>query len=321
MTEETKKGGPNGTQAFTTELATFGRAFPDKGLFFALLAAWLALFHFLGNATFGYIDTSSLLKWMYVAYTTPASEDSHGVLVPLVVAGLFWWKRQELIPVPKATWWPGLLVIALALVLHLGGYLVQQPRICIIGFLLGIYGLMGLVWGRSWLQACFFPFILFLFCVPIGSLADSITFPLRMLVTKISVGLTHQVLGIAVIRDGSRIFDPQLTYQYDVAPACSGIRSLISLLALTTIYGFVTFITSWKRLLMVFVALPLALAGNVIRVTSVIIVAEAFGQDAGSKVHDWAGFATYGLAIAGMLVLGYFLREDQGLPRIKDHPA
>src|SRR6185503_9816914 len=149
-------------------------------------------------------------------------------------------------------------------------------------------------------------FVLFAFCVPLGSLAESITFPLRMLVTKISVGISQAVLGIDVIRQGSQIFDAQRTYSYDVAPACSGIRSLISLLALTTIYGFLTFRATWRRLLMIAIAFPLAIAGNVIRITAVIIAAEAFGQNAGAKVHDGAGFITFGVAIICIMLLSYW---------------
>src|SRR5204862_4065088 len=126
------------------------------------------------------------------------------------------------------------------LVIHLIGFMVQQTRISIIGFFLGLYGLTGLAWGRHWLQRTFFPFFLFVFCVPLGTMSDSLTFPLRMLVSKISVGIGH-VLGIDVIRDGSQIFNPRGTFQYDVAPACSGIRSLTALLALTPIFGFINF--------------------------------------------------------------------------------
>ena len=239
---------------FRQELRDAWRRLPDKPLFFGLLAAWLALFHFLGNPNFGYVDTPSLLGWMWNAYNTPNSEDGHGNLIPIVVLGLFWWKRKELLAVRWQLWWPGLGLVVFALLLHMTGYIVQQPRVSIIALFTGIYGLMGLVWGREWLQRSFFPFVLLLFCIPVGSLAESLTFPLRMLVTKISVAVSHHVLGVDVIQSGSQIFDPHQKFGYDVATACSGIRSLITLVALTTIYGFVVFRATWKRLLMVAVA-------------------------------------------------------------------
>jgi exosortase len=152
--------------------------------------------------------------------------------------------------------------------------------------------------------------ILFVFCVPMGTMSDAITVPLRMLVTKLSVGFSSGVLGIPVSQDGSRILGLNF-FQYDVAPACSGIRSLIALLAMTTIYGFMTFRPAWKRLLMVLVAAPLAVLGNVVRITGVIVTGDAFGQNAGALVEQKLGFVTFAVAIACVLVLGHFLRDDE----------
>jgi exosortase len=292
------------------EMRACWQALPNRVGFFILMSAWIALFHVLGNSTFGYVNTPSIFHWMYNAYNVAGSDDGHGNLIPLVVLGLFWWKRKELLVLPKAAWWPALLWLALAVLLHVLGYVVQQPRISVAAFFLGVYAFMGLAWGWAWLRASFFPFVLFIFCIPVGSLAESITFPLRMLVTQISVAFSQQVLGIDVIREGSRIFAPDHRFVYDVAPACSGIRSLISLLALTTIYGFVKFKTGWKRALMVVITMPLAVVGNVVRITSVIIAAEAFGQNAGSRVHDGAGFITFLVAIACVAALGFWLREE-----------
>jgi exosortase len=250
---------------FRQEITECWHRLPDKALFFGLLAAWLGLFQFLGSSTFGYIDSASLFRWMWNAYNAPFSEEFHGNLVPLVVIGLFWWKRRELMETSKQIWWPALGLVIGALLLHMVGYVVQQARLSILALFCGIYGLTGLVWGKQWLQKSFFPFILFIFCVPIGSLAESITFPLRVLVTKISVFISQFALGIDVIPKGTQIFEPKGRFEYDVAVACSGIRSLISLIALTTIYGFITFKASWKRALMVLIAFPLAVAGNVVR--------------------------------------------------------
>ena len=69
-----------------------------KSFFFGLLIAWLALFHFIGNATLGYasLKTPSLLSWMWRVYGFNHGEESHGKLIPLAVLALFWWKRKGL---------------------------------------------------------------------------------------------------------------------------------------------------------------------------------------------------------------------------------
>src|SRR6266850_4553059 len=102
---------------FQNEFLDCWRRIPNKVFFFLLLAAWLALFHFLGNATFGYIGTPSLLNWMFQVYNAPASDDGHGQLVPFVVLALLWWKRKELLTLRLEMWWPGLLLVGLGLVL------------------------------------------------------------------------------------------------------------------------------------------------------------------------------------------------------------
>ncbi len=308
---EAAQAKPNLLESIKVEFPVVWRGMPDKGLFFALLAAWVALFHFLGNSTFGYVDTPSLLQWMYSAYNQPDSEDAHGNLIPFVVLGLLWWKREALARVVKRTWWPGLAGVVLALVLHLLGYLMQQPRISIIAFFSGVYALLGLVWGWRFAVACFFPFVLFAFCLPLATALDPITIPLRQISTDVAVYLARGVLGIPVLQFGVQIMDPKGAYSYEVAAACSGIRSLLTLTALTTIYGFVSFSAGWKRMIMVAIAVPLALVGNVLRLVTVIVAAEAFGPKTAEVVHDWFGFVTFALAVAVMLGLGHLLREPE----------
>jgi exosortase len=109
--------------------------------------------------------------------------------------------------------------------------------------------------------------------------------------------------------DGNQAFGANRTFQYEVAAACSGIRSLIALVALTTIYGFMTFESNWKRALMMAVAIPLAVLNNLIRITGVIVIAEAFGEEAGLEFHDWAGFFTFAVALGCVMAVGYFLQE------------
>ena len=92
-------------------------------------------------------------------------------------------------------WWPGLLLVAFGLLAHLAGYAVQQPRISVVGLFIGIYGLTGLAWGPGWLRTSFFPFILFGFSVPLGSLGETVTSPMRILVARIVTLIAH--LGIA----------------------------------------------------------------------------------------------------------------------------
>ena len=109
-----------------------------------------------------------------------ANDDAHGNFIPFLVVGLFWWKRKELLASPFNIWWPGLLILVAGMVLHILGYVLQQPRISIVALFTGIYGLMGLAWGREWLRKSFFPFFLFVFSIPLGDQAKFITVPVAI---------------------------------------------------------------------------------------------------------------------------------------------
>jgi exosortase len=199
------------------------------------------------------------------------------------------------------------------MVIHVLGYMVQQARISVVGYFVGLYGVTGLLWGAGWLRAALFPFALFAFCVPLGNSAEALTFPLRLMATKITAVFCSALLGIDVLQDGTRLFDAAGSYQYEVAPACSGIRSLTAILAFGVIYGYISFKTTWRRLLMAAAAIPLAVVANVFRLTLIVLAAEAFGQQAGNYVHEntWFSLAPYVPSIGGMLLLGRWLREDE----------
>lgn len=309
MTSNQPLPAPSG---FLAEFRHVWDQLPWKGPFLVLLAAWCTLFHFFGNSTLGYVDSASLFQWLSWMYSR-SEDDAHGQLIPFVVLGLFWWKRQDLMAVAKRPWWPALTGVLVGLFFHVVGYSLQQTQISVVAFFLGLYALTGVVWGPRWLKASFFPFCLFAFCLPVANVSGFITFPLRLIASQITGLLCNSVLGINCIQDGTRIFDPSGGYEYEVAAACSGMRSLTATLALATIYAFVMLKSPWRRLLMMAMALPLSVGANVFRLTTIIVAAEAFGRDAGNFVHNSSLFSLlpYLPAMLGIVGLGYLLREDK----------
>ncbi|TAK97460.1 MAG: exosortase/archaeosortase family protein [Verrucomicrobia bacterium] len=303
---------------FTDEVRRFWRRIPEKGFFFPLMLAWLALFQFLGNSTLGYENTPSLFKLMYIFYSkkNDFSDDSHGLFIPFVVLALLWWKRAELLSVKTRLWWPGLAIVAGSVCLHVLGYLVQQPRLSVVAVFTGIYGLMGLAWGPQLLRAIFFPFLLFVFMVPLGSLAEFVTVPLRHAVTRLVVFIAHDLVGINLAANGTALVKLPSGYQYEVAAACSGIRSLIAVSAIALIYGFTCFNGFWRRAVLLASAFPLAVLGNTFRMLVIVEEAERAGQEAGVRAHDSAFWSMlpYVPAIFGLLWLGRWLGEKRAGP-------
>ncbi len=197
--------------------------------------------------------------------------------------------------------------------MHILGYVVQQPRLSVAAMFTGVFGLMGLAWGRAWLQESVFPFWLFIFSVPLAAWLTALTFPLRLLVTWL-VTVIANLLTINVVRQGTILFGPGGSYQYEVAAACSGMRSLVAIFLLATVYGFVVFRSPRKRLLLMALALPLSVLGNLVRMLCIIFAAEIGGQATGNYVHESGIFSMipYIPAIAGLLLAGRWLEKKIG---------
>jgi exosortase len=257
------------------------------------------------------------LLWIYAAFTGAGqhltdSEGFYRLCVPFVVLALFWLKRRELLEVELRAWWPGLALVGLGLMLHVLGFRVQQPRISIIALLTGLYGLTGLAWGPAWLRTSFFPFILLAFLLPLD--ATAVTFRLRLLVTHLVAWVCHYLLAIDVVVEGTMLRDPTNQYGYEVAAACSGIRSLMATFALAMVIALLSFRKWWKRLLVIASAFPLAVAGNMLRLLAIVIAAEMGGQAWGSAVHEGGPYGVLGLlpyvpAFAGLIVVEHFWRD------------
>jgi exosortase len=313
-------------EGFSEEVRSYWLRLPNKGFFFCLLVAWLALFQFFGNSTFGYMGTTSLFHWMYGAYhgMPTMTDDAHGSLVPLVVLALCWWKRQELVDSVSNPWWPGLFLVFGAVLLHVAASVLQQPKLSIVALYFGIYALTGLTWGPRWLKASFFPFLLFVYAVPLSSQVEPLTFRLRMLVSMMVEVICGDVMQLGVVRDGTRLFKPpslgDAGYDYEVAAACGGMRSLIAITAIGIIYAFMTFKSPWKRAVLIASAVPLAVIGNTFRLMVIIIAAEFGGREWGLWAHDNSvmSLLPYVPAIWGLMKLGHWMEDKPMEPKLPD---
>ena len=194
---------------------------------------------------------------------------------------------------------------------------IVQNQKGVLAMFLGVFGLMGMSWGRAWLKESIFPFWLFIFCMPLAALLTMFTLPLRLFVTWL-VAAAANALTISVVRQGTMLSAPDGSYQYEVVAACSGMHSLVSIFLLATVYGFVMFRSPGKRLLLMSLALPLSVLGNFIRLMCVIIAAEIGGQSAGNFVHENSicSLIPYIPAFAGLLLVGWWL-EKKSKPETK----
>lgn len=298
---------PSSELSLRDQLLEMRDRFPGWGWFLLLLATWVLAFNFYGNPTLGYVNTPSLFAWTVDAIKGQAEEDDLGLYAPIVVVFLLWWTKADWMPKPKKTSAIGGLCFAGAVLLHMAGYVFQQPKICLLAFIGGLHAMVWMLWGWRQFMAILFPGMLLLFTVPLGQQGEMLTVPLRKLVSVLSVGFSHSILGLDVMREGSLIFNGARSYQYDVAPACSGIRSLTALGFIVTIVAFLQYTVWWKRGVLLMVVAPLAVLGNTIRIIAVIIAGEMAGQEAGAAIEQKLGFLTFLVALGGVFGVAWLM--------------
>jgi exosortase len=285
--------------------------------------AAFVVFQFFGNATRGYIDTASVFLWWGAQWFDPASELEHGPLVLGVAVWLFWRNLRNgntcgategafssSVPAgDRCAVWAAAAAMLGGLALHLAGYAVQQTRVSILALLMFSWGVLMLAGGGRWGRAAVFPLGFLLLAVPAGFLdALGVGFYLRLGVTE-SVRVLAQAAGIDVIRNGTQLFAPDGQYQYDVAAACSGIRSLTAIVALALIVAYLNFRSFWVRGVVVLASLPAVFLGNVLRVALVVAVGEWRGHAAGERLHAWSGFLVFAVVLGLLLALVAMLRR------------
>jgi len=270
------------------------------------------VFQFAGNATLGYIHTRSLFYWWSIQWFDPAAETQHGMLILLVALWLLWRNlRVQGSPAAAAESFgrAPLVAMLLGLALHLAGYAVQQTRVSIVALLVFTWGVLALAGGKRWGKAAVFPLVFVLLAVPV-SFVDTLGFNLRLAVAQHSFILA-QKLGVALVRNGTQLLSADGRFQYDVAAACSGIRSLVALLALALLVGYLGLRSWFARLALAAACLPYVVVGNIVRVLVIVFAAEKFGPETGSKVHETSGVIVF-LVVLGLLLLTLALLRRVG---------
>jgi exosortase len=180
-----------------------------------------------------------------------------------------------------------------------------EPRTVVFSFVVLLYGLALSLGGRQLYRLLFFPITFLLLMIPLNFLDEFVGFPLRIMVTQASTSVLNWC-GIETFRRGTAIYSS--VFHFDVADPCSGIRSLMALTTVTAAYAYVTQHVQWKRWVLFLSSMPLAVLGNMARVTSIAMVAQVYGQELASKAyHEYSGYIVFGVALSAMVIIGLLL--------------
>jgi exosortase len=221
---------------------------------------------------------------------------SHGFVVPLFSAFLLWRRRNELAAVPLRPLWAGLGVVCAGLALLVVGTIGAELFLSRCSLILVIGGLVILFLGWGHFRAVLFPWLFLFLMIPIPAIVfNQITFPLQLLASQLASWILAAI-GIPVLREGNVI---QLAAMpLEVAEACSGIRSLLSLFTLALIYGYFTENESWKRALLAFISLPIAVAANAARIVGTGLMVQYGDPDkAVGFFHEFSGWVIFLISV------------------------
>jgi len=220
------------------------------------------------------------------------SNNSHGILVPLISAFLIWQKRDQIkqVSISNSIW--GAVILAGSMFIYVVSY---AGAVAVVSRIMIVFSLIGLTLftlGNSIFSLIRFPLAYLIFMVPVpDSMYNLLAFPLQLFATRVSA-LVIKALTIPAFREGNMLYFAQT--QLEVAEACSGLRSIMSFIMLSFLFAYMMDNIYWKRITIILSAIPLAIFANILRVTGTGILAHFYGEKvARGFLHEFSGLAVF----------------------------
>jgi exosortase len=232
----------------------------------------------------------------------------HGFFVPLFSGYILWqqrerWMNSEIKPSNF-----GILVMLGAVGLLFIGSLGAELFTSRFSLLVLIVGIILFLAGWKMLRAVAFPLAFLIFMIPIPVIIyNQITFPLQLIASRLAT-FWLEVVQVPVLRDGNVLVLSNLSLE--VAEACSGIRSLMSLIALAVAYGHLAEPRRWVRYALVLLMVPSAIVTNAMRIVGAGVLAHRFGpQAAEGFLHQFSGWMVFLGTLVLIFVCHWILRH------------
>jgi len=240
--------------------------------------------------------------WLHLA------DFSHGFLIPIVSFYFVYERRKELSALNRSSNWTGLPLLLFGIVLVLLGNLATEYFTMRFSILVVFGGVILFLLGKEFFKTLLFPLVFLIFMIPIPSvLMDRITFPMQIFASKVAASSLY-LIGIPALREGNIILLANTSLE--VAEACSGIRSLLSLLALSVVFAYFSQKTTLKRVLLILSTFPIAIIANAARVTGTGILADHYGDKvAQGFFHGFSGWFLFVVAFVCLFVVGGVLSK------------
>lgn len=238
-------------------------------------------------------------KLVYDWYDLP--DFSHGFLIPFFVVFLIWEKRDRLRSVPIAPSWAGLPLLLLGLLMLVTGIFGADLFLSRISFLLLAAGVIWTLCGTKMLTETRFMLLVLILAIPLPAVIfNQLTFPLQMLASQFASNLLP-LAGVPVLREGNVIQLPSM--QLEVAEACSGIRSMMSLFTVAVLFGYFFERTTLRRTVLALASLPIAVAANALRIFGTGLCVQYWDPDkAVGFFHEFSGWLMFLISLACLYI-------------------
>jgi exosortase len=259
------------------------------------------------------IILAGLLLWLYAPVLIHLVAQwmnpyfGHGFFVPLFSAYVVWIERDRLAREPIRPSWSGLFVLGFALCLLIAGEMGVELFTARLSLLLVLAGLIVLFLGWNLFRAVLFPWAFLLLMIPIPAiLFNQITFPLQLLASRVAAEVLSW-LNVPVLLQGNVI---ELAHsRLEVAEACSGIRSLLSLFTLAIIYGYLVEKRNWVRWLLAFASVPIAVVANSVRIIGTAMLVQYWdAEKAEGDLHGLWGVIIFVISLLMLYALHTLVR-------------
>jgi exosortase len=265
------------------------------------------------NEALGWLVLAVPCAWLYAPVLSKLVLDwshdenySHGFLIAPIAAFFAWQRRHRLAAAPARPSWVGLAVIGVALALIIVGRLGAELFLTRVSLIVLLAGAILWLHGREHLRILAFPVLFLLLMVPLPAIVfNQIAFPLQLLASRVgAAGI--QACAVPVLREGNVIVLADTSLE--VAEACSGIRSLVSLLTLGILVGYFTDPRLWVRWAIALAVIPIAIAANAARVTGTGVLAHYYGAEAAHGFfHTFSGWLVFVVAFLLLAVVARVL--------------
>jgi exosortase len=247
---------------------------------------------------------ASILARLLLQWVGPSRDPNfeHGIFVPIFALFVLWQDRKRLQAIVSAPSWSGLPLIVLSLLMLVLGVLGAENFSSRLSLLVLLAGLIILFQGWKFFRAVLFPWAFLILMIPIPALIlQRITFPLQLLASKLATVLL-ELVTIPVLRQGNMIVLAAMPL--DVAEACSGIRSLLTLVTLAIIYGYLMETRIWVRVVLACAAVPIAVVANSFRIFGTGLLVQYWDPDkAEGFFHTFSGWLIFVVALIMLYVV------------------